>query len=78
MAEWLELATDDQVVTGSNPTEAAWKRLPISSPPLCQCLSEETKSRWSFLSGVYARGSKRSHVGGKCVTFGGFHILPGQ
>ena len=28
----------------------------------------DTKSRWSFLSGVYARGSKRSHTGGKCVT----------
>ena len=24
-----------------------------------------TKSRWSLLSGVYARGSKRSHTGGK-------------
>ena len=28
------------------------------------CLSDETlKSRWSLLSGVYARGSKRSHTG---------------
>ena len=24
----------------------------------------DTKSRWSFLSGVYAGGSKRSHTGG--------------
>ena len=28
----------------------------------------DTKSRWSFLSDVYARGSKRSHTEGKCVT----------
>ena len=28
----------------------------------------DTKSRWSLLSGVCARGSKRSHTGGKCVT----------
>ena len=27
-----------------------------------------TKSRGSLLSGVYARGSKRSHISGKCVT----------
>ena len=33
------------------------------------CLSDET------LSGVYARGSKRSHTGGKCVTCRGLHIL---
>ena len=24
---------------------------------------------FTLLSGVYARGSKRSHTGGKCVTF---------
>ena len=28
----------------------------------------DTKSRWSHLPSVYARGSKRSHTGGKCVT----------
>ena len=40
------------------------------------CLSDETlKSRWSLLSGVYARGSKRSRTGGKCVTCRGLHIL---
>ena len=34
-----------------------------------RCLSEETKSYWSLLSSIYARGSKRSHGGGgKCVT----------
>ena len=31
----------------------------------------DTKNRWSLLSGVYARGSKRSHTGGKCVTCSG-------
>ena len=36
----------------------------ISFTPLCLCLSEETvNSRWSLLSGVCARGSKRSHAG---------------
>ena len=29
------------------------------------CLSEDTNSRWSLLSGAYARGSKRSHTEGK-------------
>ena len=39
----------------------AWE---ISFTPLCLCLLEETvKSRWSLLSGVCARGSKRSHAG---------------
>ena len=28
----------------------------------------DTKSRWSLLSGVYARGNERSHTRGKCVT----------
>ena len=31
----------------------------------------DNKSRWCLLSGVYARGSKRSHIGGKCVTCSG-------
>ena len=31
----------------------------------------DTKSRWSLLSGVYARGSKRSHIEGKFVTCSG-------
>ena len=32
----------------------------------------DIKSRWSLLlSGVYARGSKISHTGGKCVTCSG-------
>ena len=31
----------------------------------------DTKSWWSLLSGVYARGSNKSHTGGKCVTCSG-------
>ena len=31
----------------------------------------DTKSRWSLLSGVYGRGSKRSHTRGKCVICSG-------
>ena len=44
---------------GSNPAEAVcgnflYPTLPVS-------FGRDTKSRWSLLSGVYARGSKRSH-----------------
>ena len=35
----------------------------------------DTTSRWSLLSGVYARGSNISHIGGKCVTSRGLHSL---
>ena len=39
------------------------------------CLSDETlNNHWSLLPGVYARGSKISHTGGKCVTCRGLHI----
>ena len=31
----------------------------------------DTQSRWSLLFGVYSRGSKISHTGGKCVTCSG-------
>ena len=54
---------------GSIPTATVLKLRQFRSPHICLCLSEETlKSRWSLLAGVYARGSKRSHTGGKCVT----------
>ena len=63
MAQWLERVTDNRVVAGSNPAEAVWKlwQFPLPHFASAQCLSEDTKSRWSLLSGVYARGSKRSH-----------------
>ena len=41
------------------------------TPHLPVSFERDTKSRWSLLSGVYARGSKRSHTGGKCVTCSG-------
>ena len=34
---------------------------------------EDAKSRRSLLSGAYARGSKGSHTGGKCVSCRGLH-----
>ena len=52
---------------GSIPPTAVSKlrqTLPVS-------FGRDTKSRWSLLSGVYARGSKKSHTGGKCVTCSG-------
>ena len=43
VAQWLERATDNRVIAGSNPIEAFWKlQMAISFTPLCQCLSEET------------------------------------
>ena len=41
------------------------------TPHLPVSFGRDTKSRWSLISGVYARGSKRSHPGGKCVTCSG-------
>ena len=37
-------------------------------PTLPMSFGRDTKSRWSLLPGVYARGSKQSHRGSKCVT----------
>ena len=54
---------------GSIPPTAVSKLRQFRSPHICLCFSEET--RWSLLSGVYARGSKRSHRGCKCVTCSG-------
>ena len=44
-------------------------------PALTLYFGGDTKGRRSLLSGVYARGSKRSHTGGKCVTCRGLHSL---
>ena len=41
------------------------------TPHLPVSLRRDTKSRWSLLSGVYVRGSKRSHTGDKCVNCSG-------
>ena len=57
---------------GSIPSTAVSKLRQFRSPHICLCLSEETlKAWWSLLSGVYARGSKRSHTGVKCITCSG-------
>ena len=42
-------------------------------PTLPVSIGRDTKSRWSLLPGVYARGSKRSHTGGKSVTCRGLN-----
>ena len=42
VAQWLERATDNRVVAGSNPTKVVCKLGQFPLPPLCQCLSEET------------------------------------
>ena len=51
--------------------ELAWTGdrvvLPGSNP------AAATSLRKSLLAGVYARGSKIPHIGGKCVTCRGFH-----
>ena len=71
MAQWLERATDNRV------TDWSQVRIPLRPlgnfgnllyPTLPVSFGRDTKSRRSLLSGVYARGSKRSHAGGKCVT----------
>ena len=66
----LERRTDNQVILVSNPTGATLLRNLGNSvySTLPESFGGDTKSRWSFLSGVYARGGKRSHTGGKCVN----------
>ena len=55
-----------------------WTGVQIHSPPsrslgnfvhptLPVSFRRDAKSRWSLLPSVYARGSKMSHTGGKCV-----------
>ena len=57
---------------GSVSPNADSKLRQFRSPHICLCLSEEIlKSRWSLLTGVYARESKLSHTGGKSVTCSG-------
>ena len=54
---------------GSIPPTAVSKLSVI--PHLPVSFGRDTKSRWSLLSSVYARGSTRSHTGSKCVTCSG-------
>ena len=65
-ARWLsglERWTGNRVVLGSNPAAATSLRNFDNSvyPALPVSFGGDTKSRRSLLSGVYARGSKRSH-----------------
>ena len=53
------------------PTTVTKLRQFLFTPHLPVSFGRDTKNRWSLLSGVYARGSKRSHTGGKCVTCSG-------
>ena len=48
--------------------------IPPFTPHLPVSFGRDTKSRWSLLSGVYARESKRSNTGGNCVTCSGLTI----
>ena len=63
MAECVERWTCDWVVLGSNPAAASSLRNFGNSvyPTLPVSFGGDTKSRWFLLSGVYVRGSKRSH-----------------
>ena len=72
VAEWVRVSTGDRTLDGSSPTAVnlfsseLWQfrlpRLPVS-------FGGDSKSRWSLLSGVYARGSKRSHQSAlECVS----------
>ena len=73
MAQWLEcrIATEG----------SCWVRILVeplqnfgnSVLPLKMSFRGDTESRRLLLSGVYARGSKISHTGGKCVTCHGLH-----
>ena len=71
------LCHGDRVVLGSNPAAATSLRNFSNSvyPALPVSFGGDAKSCWSLLSGGYARRSKISHTGGKCVTSRGLHIL---
>ena len=66
----LERWTGDQVVLGSNPAGATSLRNFGNSVyhALPVYFGGDTKCHRSLLSGEYARGSKRSHPGGKLWT----------
>ena len=72
---WVHSRTGDRGVVGSNPIGSTLLRNFGNSvyPTLPVSVGGETKSRWSLLPGVNARGSKISHTGSKCVTCHGLH-----
>ena len=44
VAQWLERATDNRVVAGSNPTEAAWKLWQFRLPHLASVFRKTLKA----------------------------------
>ena len=74
MAQWLERRTGDRGVLGSNPGGAASEFGDSVYPTLPVSFGGDTKSSVpGLLSGVYSRGRKIPHTGGKCVTCCGLH-----
>ena len=71
----LEHCTGDRVVLGLNEAGATslWNFDNSVYPSLLVSFGGDNKSRRSLLSGVYARGSKRSHTGGKRATCPALH-----
>ena len=69
----ISVGSGDNRGNGGSIQPTAVSKLRLFRPPhICLCLSEETlKASGPLLSGVYARGSKKSHTGGKCVTCSG-------
>ena len=57
------MRSDDRELAGSNPSGATWKLGKFVYPTLPVYFGCDTITHWSLLSGVYTRGSKRSHPG---------------
>ena len=71
----LERRTVNRGDGGSIPPTAVSKRQ-FRPTHICLCLSEDTlKSRWSILSGVYARGSKRNKHATSMMAYVNIHML---
>ena len=58
----VEHRTFGQGDQGSKPPAAISKLRQFHSPTLPVSFRRDTESCWSFLAGVYARGSKRSYT----------------
>ena len=67
----VECRTVNQVDGGSIPPTAVSILRQFRSPHISLCLSEEALKVDGPFCLVYARRSKRSHTGGKCVTCSG-------
>ena len=67
MVECRTVGQGDQVEVHLLPGNFIHPTLPVS-------FGSVMKSCWFLLSDVYAKGSKRSHTGGKCVSCCGLHL----